>query len=371
MKILYSEHMRDSASKNIRIIQSLARMEKAADVSAVSIETVIRDTASDGKFRLDNPAFNSADMLYLHLIDINENTSSVILPVIDHFISTGRKFVCDTDDDYFSIPDDSPFKKGLAGSLDIFREVLSKASLVTVTGEFLKEALLRYNSNVAIIPNLIDRENCLPRPGGNKTIRLGWGGGPTHLQDLELILPAIREIQREFEIELVLQGLFQENMDGLIEKINRQGIKYDQARNIPGTDPYILSTIKLANSLQGIKYTHLKAVPYSQYHRALSNINIDIGLAPIIDTHYNRCRSAIKFYQYASVNTITLASSCYPYGNECNLLAENDSAGWVGQLRSLLNDHSSFASILADQQNYVFNQRVFDGSLEHYQPIFE
>jgi len=78
--------------------------------------------------------------------------------------------------------------------------------------------------------------------------------------------------------------------------------------------------------------------------------SFDLGLAPLLDTRFNRCKSAIKVLDYAAVNVPTLASSVTGYIEDFaddRLLVENTVDGWVSALRDVQDARVDLATILS------------------------
>jgi glycosyltransferase involved in cell wall biosynthesis len=70
----------------------------------------------------------------------------------------------------------------------------------------------------------------------------------------------------------------------------------------------------------------------------------DIGLAPLADTPFNACKSAIKTLDYAALGLAVLASDTEVYRGSVadgpgGLLVRNDSGAWYRALLRLVQDH--------------------------------
>ena len=90
---------------------------------------------------------------------------------------------------------------------DMCRASFSKADLVTTTTSQLKEVFEKINPNTIILPNLIDL-NLFPKAemAVNATPRIGWQGGVSHFQDLEMLLPILKRLSKDRLIDFSYFG---------------------------------------------------------------------------------------------------------------------------------------------------------------------
>jgi len=123
-----------------------------------------------------------------------------------------------------------------------------------------------------------------------------------------IILDVIRDLQKEIDFDFTIFGLSPTKWDEHIDDLRKK--HSEQVNNTPNSKPndWYSKTIKLADSLKTLKWTHQPFVPLSEYNQTLCKLNLDIGLCPLVDNRFNRCKSAIKFYEYAMVGTCTMAS---------------------------------------------------------------
>lgn len=192
---------------------------------------------------------------------------------------------------------------------DMCRASFAKADLVTTTTPQLKEVFEKINPNTVILPNLIDF-NLYPKGEmvPNSIPRIGWQGGVSHFQDLEMLLPIITEVSRKHDIDFAYFG--DHRMGQMFEKVDG--------------------------------YHHEPWVPNNVYPYKLKLLNFDIGLAPLVDTPFNRCKSAIKYFEYSVVGTPTVASNIPPYSDVITHMVDgilvNSNEEWVEAIRMLLRD---------------------------------
>jgi len=49
------------------------------------------------------------------------------------------------------------------------------------------------------------------------------------------------------------------------------------------------------------------------YFRLIKHVRADVGLAPLLDNHFNQGKSAIKWIENTAIGIPTVASNCSPY----------------------------------------------------------
>lgn len=125
--------------------------------------------------------------------------------------------------------------------------------------------------------------------------------------------------------------------------------------------------------------TILPWMPFHQYFSRLSTIGHDINLAPLVDTQFNRCKSAIKFYEAAALShpAVTLAADVVPYRgeiqhNETGMLYK-DAEEFVAMLSYLIEDATARKRMAANAKDWVHQHRDAEKNvpalLEWYQSL--
>lgn len=150
------------------------------------------------------------------------------------------------------------------------QECLEMADLVTVSNIEMKKKLSKYRAGeIAIIPNLIDPAKWLPmkkKDDGN--IYIGWQGGQAHLLDLLTISQVLIDILNKYpQVKLVFKGAF---FYGLYKSISK-----DRLHFIPW-------------------HSDINSYPLD-----IRDMAIDIGVAPLRDDRFNRCKSNLKWLEYS------------------------------------------------------------------------
>ena len=88
------------------------------------------------------------------------------------------------------------------------KKILNNVKLsrnITTTTELFKNEINKYNKNIHVIPNSIDpnEKQFKPKPEKSDRVRIGWLGGSSHLEDLELLRGLVGKIKSDGLIDKV------------------------------------------------------------------------------------------------------------------------------------------------------------------------
>lgn len=213
----------------------------------------------------------------------------------------GKKVIIDIDDNYLDIPETNllydRFKRTKRDRA-MLSTILSFADAITVSTFPLKERIAAHikaihgiEKDIYVVPNCndIDFWNS-PKPKWNKDfITIGYAGSNSHQDDLMMIMPAIKNLMQKYK-NLKFQLI------GSIEKklIPKYFVGFDD------------------DSLKRVELGAAESV-FKKYPAWLGQQPWDIGIAPLVDTAFTRCKSHIKWMEYASFKIPTVASRVYPY----------------------------------------------------------
>jgi len=142
---------------------------------------------------------------------------------------------------------------------------------------------------VYVFPNtVIEEDYWFPRlaPREDGTVRILWQGGQSHMGDWWPLRDALREVAQ----------------------------KYPQAKFVIWGSQYPWIT----NVIPPEQREHHAWLDYAAYKIKRGSLDCDINLAPLANNVFNRCKSAIKWYE-ASVGPrpeATLAAKLPPYSEE-------------------------------------------------------
>jgi glycosyltransferase involved in cell wall biosynthesis len=180
----------------------------------------------------------------------------------------GKKIVSDWDDFIYS-NESSPHKKiqEITDFPEVSKVVLKISDMVTVTTDYLKNKYSEYNKNIEVLDNFMDmdRWDKPKKENKSKKIKIGWAGSLTHYEDLAMIAKPLKKVMREF----------------------------------PSVQLVIVGDTRFKEMFKGYNVETMFGVPFEYWPDKLNGLQWDIGIAPLVDNEFNRCKSNIKWQEYS------------------------------------------------------------------------
>lgn len=270
------------------------------------------------------------DVVWIHFID-NPRVFAYLYAAMNKH---SKKIVMDIDDNYLDVDSTNPAAKIVGrgtGKRAELSTILSFCDALTVSTVPLKEKLQAHFKEVHnvdvpifVIPNYNDIKDWnftpIEKPDG---LVIGYMGGISHHGDLDMVLPAIKEVMTKYD-----HVGFQ-----LIGQLN-----HDAAKKVfKGWSQKLRKRILLVQP----------SATFLDFPWWMSQQPWDIGIAPLTKSKFNECKSHIKFMEYSMYQIPTVASRVYPYymdvlgiptitDTETGVLAENGQ--WVEKLSKLIED---------------------------------
>ncbi|WP_295456884.1 glycosyltransferase [uncultured Thiodictyon sp.] len=241
----------------------------------------------------------------------------------------GKITVFEANDYFFDLQTWSPI--GAAWSDQTVSELYARL-LVIADGVQTSSAALadrwrhRGARQVAVFANQLVEVAPLPAPP-KRPFTLGWAGSPGHFADWFAVAPVL---------STWLAG-------------------HPDARLAVMTN----TTAKAFFELPAERYQFQDFGSLTDYLTFLTGL--DVGLAPLLPTEYNRCRSDVKFLEYASQGVVGIYADLDPYRGvvrpgETGLLYRTPDE-LVAGLDRLYQDHAYRAQLRAQAYDYVSRQR--------------
>lgn len=244
----------------------------------------------------------------------------------------GKILIHEVDDNLFKVNPSNPcYTQYLPQNENIHyhKEALLLADYIHVTNINLKNALIKQlnisGDNIYCFDNAIDinspyyinKRHLLPQD----KIIIGYQGGSTHEDDIKLIVEPVRHILKKNKN--VMFALC--SNPHYIKKI---GIPKNQTIMIP---------------------------PESNFNLFLSIPSMfDIGLVPLQNNEFNRCKSSLKIHEFAAYKIPTVCSDIDIYRkhyselkkdqsatiHDVNIVAKNTKKDWIDSIQKLIDDYT-------------------------------
>lgn len=255
---------------------------------------------------------------------------------------TGAKLVMDVDDDPFSVDKEHPGYAYHKAHEQDMKFQLKNCDAVTTTTEELKKVLKKYNDKVFVVPNGIDKNIWKLKKQKKRTdgrIRLGWIGSGSHMVDRIVVEKAIKTIMEKYpQVDFYHAGMC------LVEGAENREF-----------------------SFRGTK-------GYEEYPEFLNGLDLDIAIAPIKDTQFNRCKSNIKWLEHSMLKTPMVLSDVTPYKmvkhGETGFLAKT-TEDWVTYLSLLIENPAERKRIGENAYRSVNQEWLIEKFLPRYERMFE
>jgi len=169
-----------------------------------------------------------------------------------------------------------------ARAWQLLSQLISQSDAVQVSSQGLVERLAPLARRIHLVANQLPQlPPYQPRPATGP-VRIGWGGSAGHFDDIAAIAPA------------------------LVSWLGRQvGVRLEVM-----ADPKFQ---RLFESAPPGCFRFLAAGSLDHYFDWLAGLHI--GLAPLLPSEYNHCRSDVKFLEYASRSVVPVLQRCPTYAN--------------------------------------------------------
>lgn len=251
-------------------------------------------------------------------------------------INPNVKIVCDIDD-YFKLPKEHPMYYGSTFINKTHQKIintLKKVDYITTTTELFANELKKLNPNVEILPNAInENENQFKlNKIQNNRIRFGLVTGSSHLEDVKLLENMISQLSNSDIVDKIQICLCGFNTEGTFTSYDKNGNK-TQRKISPYESVYYKMEQILTKNYTLVSEHHknfllnfypniedpfknepyyrqwtLPIDSYFQHYR-----NIDVLLAPLVESTFNLCKSQLKLIEAGFANIPIICQNFGPY----------------------------------------------------------
>ena len=254
--------------------------------------------------------FNRKDVEWADTIIFLRSDSDIDAYVSKIARKAGKKLIYVLDDDLLNVPDylsSSPYYLLPSTNRNI-RTIMSNCdTFLTPSPVLLEKYGGQFKHSYLIQEPSLNRINKKPK---NKKIKIGFAGSIDRAQDINNILSsAIREIVSKYKDKIEIEFM--------------------------GAKPDFVDELGL---------THLPYQDgYDAYTAYMAKCNWDIGLAPMPETEFHRCKYFNKYVEYASFGIAGIYTDCKPYvfgirDRKNGLLVKNTTKDWVNAISELIEN---------------------------------
>lgn len=254
--------------------------------------------------------FNKKDVEWADTIIFLRSDSDIDAYVSKIARKAGKKLIYVLDDDLLNVPDylsSSPYYL-LPSTNKNIRTIMSNCdTFLTPSPVLLEKYGKQFEHKYLISEPSLNRIN---KKSKNEKIKIGFAGSIDRAQDINNILSnAIKEIVKKYGNSIEIEFM--------------------------GAKPDFVDELGL---------THLPYQDgYDAYTAYMAKCNWDIGLAPMPETEFHRCKYFNKYIEYASFGIAGIYTDCEPYvfgirNRENGLLVKNTTEDWVNAISELIEN---------------------------------
>lgn len=333
---VFSAEPPDHACALLRVIQPLQRL--AAQLShewhASTTDGAAVDAAVDA-------ALARADLVVVQrFFACRANRAT-----LDRILRAGKPVLYETDDLLDALPPEHYLGAFSRDNRDLLIEFVRRCDAVSVSTAPLAAAYRAYHPTVHVVPNHLDPahwfgdrlQHAPTRTDGARCV-IGFFGTGTHQADLALVEPALARLAARHGHKLAFRFL--------------------------GCITPALAALPNSSLAEGWH-------SYDGFPARLAREHIDIGIAPLVDNDLNRCKSDLKWLEYAACGIAGVFSAVAPYASSVRdgltgLVVENTTDAWFDALDRLVQDAALRQRLAAAAHAEVRATRTLDSGAERF-----
>ncbi len=304
----------------LRLVAPLSRTSPACKIAWCA--NLTKDGAT-----VDDSAVKHADVVVIQRMFPGPEHQEVL----SRIFASGKPIIYELDDWFFEMPADNPHTGYAKTRLPFIRQVIERASAVTVSTDELRQRMSALHPQVVVLPNVINEQHWPARPDTTREkVIIGYAGTLTHGRDLAIVEQALERISKKHagKVGFVFLGCATERL------------------------------MRLPDS-RVVEFQH----GYGRYLQTLQAEAIDIALAPLADNPFNRCKSNIKWVEYSAAGIAGVYSdipayrTCVRHG-ETGMLAGPSADEWFKAIDELVTNESARRNIAARAREEVLREHT-------------
>lgn len=267
--------------------------------------------------------------------------------IMDIAKKENKPVIYEIDDLLIAMPEDHPFLKWFTSTLEYILLAVIEADRVIVSSDLLKKVFLPLNPDIETWPSYPPDwiwPSIPPSPTSQSKddkVRVGFMGGLTHGVDLDMILPLLQQLANETQKKLEF--------------------------HFWGSAPS-----RLINDQTYLHHME-EIIDYRRHAELVTQMKVDIFIAPLVDNLFNRCKSSIKYWEYSALGIVGVYSNLDPYArvitNGKNGFLASTPEEWYQLLKLLIDNRDLRHSIAHDAYLHYVRQGKMSLHLEKWKQI--
>lgn len=235
------------------------------------------------------------------------------------------------DDLLSQIPEYNPVSKRIPKNMfNKLKTALKLADKVIVSTKYLANQYRDLTTDITVIPNFIS-EQVWPmhhsKPTSNPRLRIGWAGGGQHRADLAWLTPVVEATKNH--VQWVFFG--------------------DKPAQVP---------------TKWIEYH--PPVTFTEYHQVMPSLDLDIGIAPLLDNPFNHAKSNLKLLEYGALGLAVICSDITPYKSTPAIRLNNNPNEWIACIKELCQVPDKVKEHGKNMSEWVVNNYILERNLDHW-----
>ncbi|WP_019908944.1 glycosyltransferase [Paenibacillus sp. HW567] len=249
------------------------------------------------------------------LIIFNRQFDPLAYMYLERAKELGKRTVYLIDDHFLAYPENTEYGRWFSAYKGTYALFLQYANTVLVGAPYFADILRNtYNPNVVCIPASVDFDwiNRLEKPvRADSRVVIGYEGSQKE-SDFEVVVPALLQIMSEYG----------------------DRVQVEFFGGVPST------------LLGHPQVSHIQhEADYKTFLQRFYQCTWDIGLAPLEDSEWNRCKTSNKFREYSACWIPGIYSALPPYSDivvhgETGYITPHTTAGWYIAMKQMIDNPS-------------------------------
>ena len=291
---------------------------------------------------------NTADLLWADVVVLQREANPFVLGLMTWIKGAGKCVIFEIDDLLTEVPAHLSVHEHCEKMRPYLEQALSYADAITVSTRPLGEALGTFNQRVSLIPNCVEtvhepvRQSVCPNAGEQ-----GNDDGV-----ITLVVASSDSVRVDFI------------KDALEQLIAEPGVTY----RLVGIGPP-------GEALRddGLPVEVHPLMDYEHFKAFLATLDNAIGVIPLDDSRFNRCKSAVKFLDFCAAGIPAVCSNVQPYTDVIThgvdgILCENTERGWIDAVMAMA-PHDERARIAGAAGDLVRSRHSLHRSASAWQDV--